>query len=135
MVKSSTSSILFPGEKSPNSAKFLELKLVSLDLKEKKRKFRLKLMMTKLGAKKKNPLLTTLCFIYCRDKYNFGGESGGGEEEGGRATAASSSYDITESRISGLQPIRSPYIWNISPSFVTSSFMTIRHMGESECRL
>ncbi len=64
MVKSSTSSIFFRGEKSQNSPKFFELKLVSLDLKEKKRKFRLKLMMTKLGAKKKkSPSDNTLLYL------------------------------------------------------------------------
>lgn len=57
MVKSSTSSVFFPGEKSPNFPKFLERKLVSLDLKEKEKKIsNLQLMMTSYITKieKKN---------------------------------------------------------------------------------
>lgn len=64
MVKSSTSSILFPGEKSPNSAKFLELKLVSLDLKEKKKEISLKADDDKIGGKKKkSPSDNTLLYL------------------------------------------------------------------------
>jgi hypothetical protein len=69
MVKSTTSRVFFPGEKSPNFPKFFDRKLVSLDLKGKKKEFsNLKLMMTnyitKLEKKiKKSPSDNTLLYL------------------------------------------------------------------------
>jgi hypothetical protein len=81
VVKSSTSSVFFPGEKSPDFPKFFGLETCRLGFKrKKKRKISPKgdddKLLHKIG--KKNPLLTTLCFIYCRDKYYVGARGGGG---------------------------------------------------------